>query len=165
MQEASAPVEEPTRHVCRVRAARCRVRAARCRVRAAAGAVTRRPAASDATPAAVTNGGPLSELEEDLRQLALQRSTVDDLSFAYQLQLEEVMRASAERAGLQVSPRMFAAESEECVQRRAAQVNLQQKVGLRVEMKTSETVLLTRTAFPCKAKSLTCDMLLYLLAR
>lgn len=137
-------------------------------VRAAAGAVTRRPAASDATPAAVTNGGPLSELEEDLRQLALQRSTVDDLSFAYQLQLEKVMRASAERAGLQVSPRMFAAESEECVQRRAAveaQVNLQQKVGLRVEMKTSETVLLTRTAFPCKAKSLTCDMLLYLLAR
>ena len=70
---------------------------------------------------AADNGGNLreQELQESLRQLALQTAIADDLSFAYQLQLEEVLRASAEK-GLQVSPRLFAAESEECSQRRAA---------------------------------------------
>ena len=59
-------------------------------------------------------------LEEELRQLALQKATIDDLDFAYQLQLQEVLGASAESAGLAVSPRMFAAESDECLQRRQA---------------------------------------------
>lgn len=67
-----------------------------------------------------TDGGYLSGLEEELQQLAVQRAIIDDLSFAYQLQLEEVLRASADNAGLAVSPRMFAPESEECLQRRAA---------------------------------------------
>lgn len=79
-------------------------------------------------PARSADGGCVSGLEDELRQLAVQRATIDDLSFAYQLQLEEVLRASAENAGLAVSPRMFAPESEECLQRRAAveaQVSLQ----------------------------------------
>ncbi|KAL3161579.1 hypothetical protein ABBQ32_010441 [Trebouxia sp. C0010 RCD-2024] len=71
-------------------------------------------------PARSADGGCVSGLEDELRQLAVQRATIDDLSFAYQLQLEEVLRASAENAGLAVSPRMFAPESEECLQRRAA---------------------------------------------
>lgn len=50
----------------------------------------------------------------------MQKATIDDLGFAYQLQLEEVLRASAENAGLHASPRMFAAESDECLQRRYA---------------------------------------------
>ena len=69
---------------------------------------------------AAGDGGCLSGLEEELRQLAVQKATIDDLSFAYQLQLQEVLRASAENAGLAVSPRMFAPESEECLQRRHA---------------------------------------------
>ena len=83
-------------------------------------------------PAGSADGGYLSGLEEELRQLAVQRATIDDLSFAYQLQLEEVLRASADDAGLAVSPRMFAPESEECLQRRAAveaQVSSQSAAG------------------------------------
>lgn len=59
-------------------------------------------------------------LEEELQQLALQKATIDDLDFAYQLQRQEVMRASAENAGPAVSPRMVAAETDECLQRRHA---------------------------------------------
>ena len=69
---------------------------------------------------AAADGGCSSALEEELRQLAVQRVTIDDLGFAYQLQLEEVLRASAENAGLAVSPKMFAPESEDCLQRRCA---------------------------------------------
>ena len=57
---------------------------------------------------------------EELRQLAVQKATIDDLLLAYELQLEEVLRASAENAGLAASPKMFAAESDECLQRRYA---------------------------------------------
>ena len=79
--------------------------------------VYERPGTSHTAAAA---GDCSSALEEELRQLAVQKATIDDLGFAYQLQLEEVLRASAENAGLAVSPRMFAPESEECLQRRYA---------------------------------------------
>ena len=60
------------------------------------------------------------QLEEELRQLAVQQAAVDDLNFAYQLQLEEVLQASSGRPDIEVSARMFAPESEECLHRRAA---------------------------------------------
>lgn len=58
----------------------------------------------------------VGRLDEELHQLTLQRETIDDLHFAYQLQFEEMLRASAENSGLTVSSKMFAPESEECLQ-------------------------------------------------
>ena len=66
------------------------------------------------------DGAYLHQLQQELRQLAIHQAVVDDLSFAYQLQLEEVLQASAGRPGMDVSAIMFAPESEECLQRRAA---------------------------------------------
>lgn len=66
------------------------------------------------------DGAYLHQLQQELCQLAIHQAVVDDLSFAYQLQLEEVLQASAGRPGMDVSARMFAPESEECLQRRAA---------------------------------------------
>lgn len=67
-----------------------------------------------------SDGAYLHQLQQELRQLAIHQAVVDDLSFAYQLQLEEVLQASAGRPDMDVSARMFAPESEECLQRRAA---------------------------------------------
>ncbi|KAL0032118.1 hypothetical protein WJX77_005784 [Trebouxia sp. C0004] len=66
------------------------------------------------------DGAYLHQLQQELRQLAVHQAVVDDLSFAYQLQLEEVLQASAGRPGMDVKATMFAPESEECLQRRAA---------------------------------------------
>ena len=79
------------------------------------------PSAGVSSTAAQHEGGSyLGQLEEELRQLALQQAAVDDLSFAYQLQLQEVLQASAGRSDLHVSASMFAPESQECLQRRSA---------------------------------------------
>ena len=66
------------------------------------------------------DGAYLHQLQQELRQLAIHQAVVDDLGFAYQLQLEEVLQASVGRPGMDVSARMFAPESEECLQRGAA---------------------------------------------
>ena len=84
---------------------------------------SRAPAAVPDTPASPEAAAPdsfVGRLDEELQHLTLQKETIDDLRFAYELQFEEVLRASAENAGVTVSRKMFAPESEECLQRRAA---------------------------------------------
>ena len=78
------------------------------------------PPPDSASPVTAADGAYLHQLQQELRQLAIHHSVVDDLRFAYQLQLEEVLQASAGRPGMDVSAGMFAPESEECLQRRAA---------------------------------------------
>ncbi len=78
------------------------------------------PPPDSAGTVTAADGAYLHQLQQELRQLAIHQAVVDDLSFAYQLQLEEVLQASAGRPGMDVSARMFAPESEECLQRRAA---------------------------------------------